>query len=122
MTRAIGLGFRREMIATITFRGREHSIFTPYDRLGAHRLKAFTGHYDLLGNPVYTEGDFLIDSVYRFKGQSAPCVIFTEIDFDALDTPTVRKLFVGATRASLKLILVVSERAAQKLMERKERP
>ncbi|HJV28018.1 MAG TPA: ATP-binding domain-containing protein [Aromatoleum sp.] len=115
MTRAIGLGFRREMIATITFRGREHSRFTPYDRLGAHRLKAFTGRYDLLGNPVYSDGDFLIDSVYRFKGQAAPCVIFTEIDFETLDELTVRKLFVGATRASMKLILVLSERAAAQL-------
>jgi len=115
MTRAIGLGFRREMIATVTFRGRENSLFTPYDRLGAHRLKAFTGSYDLLGNPVYSDGDFLIDSVYRFKGQAAPCVIFTEIDFEALDEPTVRKLFVGATRASMKLMLVASERAARRL-------
>ncbi|NMG45701.1 nuclease [Aromatoleum toluvorans] len=116
MTRAIGLGFRRDMIATITFRGREHSAFTPYDRLGAHRLKAFSGTYDLLGNPVYSDGDFLIDSVYRFKGQAAPCVIFTEIDFAELDALTVRKLFVGATRASMKLILVVSERAAGHLL------
>ncbi|MCC4113832.1 ATP-binding domain-containing protein [Aromatoleum toluclasticum] len=116
MTRAIGLGFRRDMIATITFRGREHSVFTPFDRLGAHRLKAFTGSYDLLGNPMYSEGDFLIDSVYRFKGQAAPCVIFTEIDFEALDPLTVRKLFVGATRAGMKLIMVLSERAAGTLM------
>ncbi|NMG27574.1 ATP-binding domain-containing protein [Aromatoleum evansii] len=118
MTRAIGLGFRREMIATITFRGREHSVFTPFDRLGAHRLKAFTGTYDLLGNPVYSDGDFLIDSVYRFKGQAAPCVIFTEIDFEALDPLTVRKLFVGATRAGMKLIMVLSERAATVLTRR----
>lgn len=116
MTRAIGLGFRRDMIATITFRGREHSVFTPFDRLGAHRLKAFTGSYDLLGNPVYSDGDFLIDSVYRFKGQAAPCVIFTEIDFEELDPLTVRKLFVGATRAGMKLIMVLSERAAARLV------
>ncbi|SIP95609.1 Nuclease-related domain-containing protein [Aromatoleum tolulyticum] len=116
MTRAIGLGFRRDMIATITFRGREHSVFTPFDRLGAHRLKAFTGSYDLLGNPVYSDGDFLIDSVYRFKGQAAPCVIFTEIDFEELDPLTVRKLFVGATRAGMKLIMVLSEHAAARLV------
>lgn len=115
ITRVIGLGFRREMIATVTFRGREHSVFTPCDRLGAHRLKAFTGRYDLLGNAEYSDGDVLIDSVYRFKGQAAPCVIFTEVDFDALDELTVRKLFVGATRASVKLILVLSERAAKLL-------
>ncbi len=111
ITRAIGLGFRRDMIALLTFRGREHSRFTGLTRLGAHALRAFTGRYDLLGSPLYSEGEILIDSVYRFKGQSAPCVIFTEIDFEALDTLTRRKLFVGITRAGLKLILVMSRRA-----------
>lgn len=111
ITRAIGLGFRRDMIALITFRGREHSRFTGLARLGAHPLRAFTGRYDLLGSPLYSEGEILIDSVYRFKGQSAPCVIFTEIDFAALDALTRRKLFVGITRAGLKLILVISQRA-----------
>ncbi len=115
ITRAIGLGFRRDMIAIVSFRGREHSLLAPYDRLGPHRLRAFTGGYDLLGNPVYSEGELTIDSVYRFKGQAAPCVIFSEIDFEALDTLAVRKLFVGATRASMKLILVLSERAAARL-------
>ena len=115
ITRAIGLGFRREMIAAITLRGREHSLFAGCERLGAHRLKAFTGGYDLLGNPLYSDGEILIDSVHRFKGQAAPCVIFTEIDFAELDPLTVRKLFVGATRASMKLILVASERAAAML-------
>lgn len=114
--RAIGLGFRRDMIALVTFRGREHSVFTPLKRLGPHGLKAFSGRYDLLGNPVFSEGDILIDSVYRFKGQAAPCVIFTEVDFDSLDRLTVRKLFVGATRASMKLILVLSERAERMLL------
>lgn len=112
ITRAIGLGFRRDMIALVTFRGREHSRFTPIIHLGPHRLRAFSGRYDLFGEPEHSEGDLLIDSVYRFKGQSAPCVIFTEIDFDTLDEATVRKLFVGATRATMKLILVTSARSA----------
>lgn len=115
ITRAIGLGFKRQHIALVTFRGREHSAFTPFDRLGPHSLRAFTGRYDLLGNPEFTEGDVLIDSVHRFKGQAAPCVIFTEIDFETLDELTLRKLFVGATRASMKLIMVVSARAAKML-------
>lgn len=115
ITRGIGLGFKREMIALISFRGREHSLLAPHDRLGQHSLRSFSGRYDLLGGPIYTEGDFLIDSVYRFKGQSAPCVIFTEIDFAELDPLTRRKLFVGVTRASVKLILVISARAAQLL-------
>lgn len=116
ITRAIGLGFRREHIAIVTFRGRENSCFTPLARLGQHALRAFTGRYDLVGSPEYTPGDFLIDSVHRFKGQAAPCVIFTEIDFETLDPRTQRKLFVGATRAGMKLMLVISTRAA-KLLE-----
>ncbi|MBN8442467.1 MAG: ATP-dependent helicase [Thauera sp.] len=115
ITRAIGLGFRRDMIALVTFRGREHSRFTPITHLGPHRLRAFSGRYDLFGEPEHSDGDLLIDSVYRFKGQSAPCVIFTEIDFDTLDEATVRKLFVGATRATMMLILVASTRSAAAL-------
>ncbi len=111
ITRGLGAGFRKDAMALVTFRGREHSSFTPLERLGPHALRAYTGAYDMFGAPVYTPGDLLIDSVYRFKGQSAPCIIFTEIDFDALDDASLRKLFVGMTRASMKLVLVMSARA-----------
>jgi superfamily I DNA/RNA helicase len=60
----------------------------------------------------------LIDSVHRFKGRAAPCVILTEIDFETLDDKAIRRLFVGATRATMKLMLVVSEEAAGVLRER----
>ena len=118
VTRAIGLGFKRPHIALISYRGREHSLLTPFDRLGPYSLRAPTGRYDLLGNPILTDGDILIDSVHRFKGRAAPCVILTEIDFEQLDDKAVRRLFVGATRATMKLILVVAERSAAVLRER----
>lgn len=118
VTRAVGLGFKRSKIAVITYRGREHSVLTPLTRLGPHALRAPTGRYDLLGNPVLSAGDVLIDSVLRFKGRAAPCVIFTEIDFEQLDERAVRRLFVGATRATLKLVLVVSARSAPALQLR----
>ena len=118
ITAGLGAGFKRDMMAIVTYRGREHSALTPYDTLGTFPLRAFTGEYDLFGNPVFTTGDILIDSIYRFKGQSAPCVIFTEIDFEALDDLVLRKLFVGMTRATMKLILVVSEGAAAAMIER----
>lgn len=60
----------------------------------------------------------LLDSVYRFKGRSAPCVILTEIDFEALGEIEMRKIFVGATRATMKLFLVVSEGAAGVMLDR----
>ncbi len=118
LTRAVGLGFKRPHIALVTYRGREHSRLTPLTRLGNFPLRAPTGRYDLLGNPILTDGDVLIDSVHRFKGRAAPCVILTEIDFATLDDAAIRRLFVGATRATLKLILVATESAAAVLRER----
>jgi hypothetical protein len=121
ITRCLGLGFKRSHIALVTYRGRENSKLTPFDALGPYRLRAPTGQYDLLGNPVYTDGDLPIDSVYRFKGRASPCVVFTEIDFATLDDAAVRRIFVGATRATMKLSLVISETAARTLMERENR-
>jgi len=112
ITHALSLGFRKQDIAVLSFRGREGSALTAVDHLGPHRLRAFTGTYDLFGNPEYREGDVLLESIYRFKGQSAPCVVLTEVDFDVLDDQAARKVFVGATRATMKLIVVASERAA----------
>ncbi|RQR55990.1 nuclease [Burkholderia sp. Bp9126] len=115
ITHALSLGFRKQDIAVLSYRGRESSALAALDQLGPHRVKRFTGKYDLFGNPEYVDGDMLLDSIYRFKGQSAPCVILTEIDFDTLDARAARKLFVGATRATMKLLLVASSRAAGQL-------
>lgn len=118
ITRGLGAGFKKDMIAVVSYRGREHSSFTPLDKLGPHALKAFAGQYDLFGSPVYSEGELFIDSVHRFKGQSAPCIVFTEIDFEELDEAALRKLFVGMTRATMKLVLVTSERATRAMLSR----
>ncbi|KVA73258.1 nuclease [Burkholderia ubonensis] len=115
ITQALSLGFRKQDIAVLSYRGREGSALAALDQLGPHQVKRFTGKYDLFGNPEYHDGDVLLDSIYRFKGQSAPCVILTEIDFDTLEARAARKLFVGATRATMKLLLVASARAAAQL-------
>jgi len=113
----LAAGFRRGDIALISYHGREKSALLRLDALGAHTLKSFTGDYDLFGNPVFRDGELLAESVYRFKGQSAPAVIFSEIDFEQLDQRALRKLFVGMTRARLKLVLVAAGRAAAVLGE-----
>ncbi len=113
ITKALAAGYRRSDIVLLTFAGRDHSKLLGLDALGPHALRRFDGTYDLFGNPVYTDGEVLAETIYRFKGQSAPCVIFTEIDFETFDEKAVRKLFVGATRATTKLMLVMSERAAR---------
>jgi hypothetical protein len=119
ITLCLAAGFARQDIAIASFRGRKNSAILGRDTLGdAHTLKSFTGAYDLFGHPVFREGGLLAESVYRFKGQSAPAVIFTEIDFEQIDELVFRKLFVGMTRARLKLVLVLSERAAERLLDR----
>lgn len=110
-------GYRRDDLALLSFRGREQSLLFPYSQLGPHTLRTFTGRYDLLGHPLFSEGDVLLETVYRFKGQSAAAVVFAEIDFEELDEKALRKLFVGATRAMMMLVLVVSERAAARLLD-----
>jgi hypothetical protein len=112
-----GAGYKRDDLALVSFRGRERSLLFPHTRLGPHTLKTFTGRYDLLGHPVFSEGEVLLETVYRFKGQSAAAVVFAEIDFESLDEKALRKLFVGATRAMMLLVLVVSERAAARLVD-----
>lgn len=118
VTRALQSGFRIGDTVLVTFSGRERSALRGFDRIGPHRLKSWQGSYDLFGRPEFSDGDLLVETVYRFKGQSAPCVILTEVDFDAFDEPAQRKLFVGFTRASMKLLVVLSERAAQVLLAR----
>jgi hypothetical protein len=115
----IAAGYRRDMIAVLSYRGREHSRLAaqlqPANRLGPYALRAFTGRYDLLGKPLHSEGEIVFDSLLRFKGQAAPCVVLTEMDFATLDEAAQRRLFVGATRATMKLVLVLSEAAARAL-------
>lgn len=111
-------GFRKSDVVLLSYRGRENSQLLGYDQLGPQSLRSFTGNYDLLGQPIYSSGDMLMESVYRFKGQSAPAVVFAEIDFETLDEREIRKIFVGATRATLKLVLVMSERAAEALQHK----
>jgi len=115
--RCLAAGFRRQDMAVVSFRGRTQSALLSLDMLGPHPIRRFTGRYDLLAQPVFTDGELLVESVYRFKGQAAPAVVLTEIDFESLDERTVRKLFVGATRATMKLTLVASHRAAGRLRQ-----
>jgi hypothetical protein len=110
-------GFKKHDLAIISYHGRAESHLTSLDQIGRTTLRHFTGAYDLLGQGVFSTGDVLVESVYRFKGQSAPAIIFAEIDFAQLDDKALRKLFVGATRSTMKLVLVVHEKSAAQLSD-----
>ncbi len=111
-------GFRKSDVALISYHGRESSQLMRYDQLGDFSFRKFSGRYDLLQRPVFDDGDLLLESVMRFKGQSAPAVVLAEVDFLEFDDKALRRLFVGATRANMKLCLVISEPAARQLLAR----
>ena len=76
---AVGLllaqGFGLEDIVVLTGHGLSRSALLARETLGPYSIKRFTGNYDRAGNPVWTEGQLLMESVYRYKGQSAPAVV-----------------------------------------------
>ena len=118
LDRALELGFDPKHVALLSFRGRESSGLTPFTQIGKHTLRSpIQGKYDEFGNPEYSEGEITTDSVHRFKGQAAPCVVLTEIDFAQLDENSKIRIFVGATRATMKLILVISKRSLETLLQ-----
>lgn len=111
-------GFTADQIAVISFSGKDNSKILGLDSLGEYSIKRPLFTYDSAGNALWTEGDILVDSIYRFKGQSAAAVVFCEVDFDAIDTKTLRKLLVGFTRAQVKLTVVITEKASTLLIKK----
>ncbi|MEN9317031.1 MAG: hypothetical protein RIS35_3424, partial [Pseudomonadota bacterium] len=105
-------------IAVITWHGLARSQVAGQDRIGGLATRRFTGRYTADGQPVMTEGLLQLDTLHRFKGQAADCVVITEIDFDDWTEDVRRRLFVGLTRARLKVALVASARAAELICER----
>ena len=98
-------------IAVISGRGRAKSLLQKADYIGEFSTKRFTGSYSKAGDPVWTKGELLVESVYRFKGQSAAGIVFSELDFSEMTESERRKLFVGLTRAHLAATLVMSKQA-----------
>jgi hypothetical protein len=110
-------GYTPEQVAVISYRGVQQSEVLRQDRLGGQATRRFKGQYDSAGNAQWSEGPLLAESLYRFKGQSAPAVVLCEVDFETLTERDKRKLFVGLTRAQMRVDVVISERAARALFD-----
>ncbi len=104
-------GFALTDIAILTGHGRGKSKLLNAERIGRYTTRRFTGAYTREGNPVWSNGELMVESIYRFKGQSAPAIILSEVDFIELTGQERRKLFVGMTRAQLSLQVVLSAQA-----------
>ena len=115
--RCLQRGFALADIAVVSMRGRERSVLQSLDKLGPWSLSRFTGQFDEGSTPIWKEGQLLIESVRRFKGQAAAAVVLTECDIAELDSLNRRLLFVGLTRARVHLEWVISKDTARILEE-----
>lgn len=102
-------------IVVLSMRGHGRSTLLKDTRLGPFRLRKFLGRYTTDGEPVWSDGELLIESVHRFKGQGALGVVLAEVDFERIDESARRRLFVGMTRAQLGLEVVMTTRAEAEL-------
>lgn len=113
VTALLARGFALHDIAIVTGRGRNNSALLNRVSIGNWTTRRFTGEFDRKGDAVWSDGALLVETVYRYKGQSAPAVIVAECDFTELDDHTRRKLFVALTRAQMAAALVLSTSAEQ---------
>lgn len=113
-------GFDLADIVVLTGRGRVKSKLLNVDHIGQFSTRHFTGNYTPDGDQKWTTGDLVTETVYRFKGQSSPAVVLSEIDFFDMTDIERNKLFVGLTRAQMAVEIVLSPTADEcfrKLLE-----
>ncbi len=104
-------GFLPSQIAVISLKSKDKSKLLTLDEIAGVQTKRPLYTYDDAGNALWTTGEIILDTVYRFKGQSIPALVFCEIDYEENDDKTLKKLLVGFTRAQVKLSLVISEKS-----------
>lgn len=116
--RLLQQGFRAEDIVLLSAHGRQRSVLTEPAVLAGCPVRRFTGQYDRDGNACWSEGQLMVDSIYRFKGQSARAVVLTELDFHDMTAREQALLFVGMTRATMALSIVLASHTEALLMQR----
>jgi hypothetical protein len=109
-------GYTPGQVAVLSFRGVKNSDVIQLPTIGGYTTRRTSGKFDSTGNAIWHKGDLLVESIYRFKGQSAPAVVLCEVDFEAMNSLAVRKLFVGMTRGLTRVEVVLSESSAKLLL------
>ena len=109
------IGFDPSKVVILSFSGSNKSETLNQIKLGGYKTRRSNG-FDENSNAIWTDGELVVDSIYRYKGQSSPKVILCEIDFEEFTEKEKRKLFVGMTRGQLGVDLVISETAISKLI------
>lgn len=98
-------------IVVLSGQDRHASVVLNSSRIGHYSTRRFSGDYTTDGDPIWTQGELLVETIHRFKGRSASGVVITELDFETLTERERRALFVGMTRSCLAVELVLSPAA-----------
>lgn len=101
-------GYTPQQVVVLSFRGHQHSATLQQTNIAGLATRRFAGRYDSAGQEVWTEGELTLESLYRFKGQSAPVIVLCEVDFAQWDESSRRKMFVGMTRGQVRVEVVTS--------------
>ncbi|HIU84532.1 MAG TPA: NERD domain-containing protein [Candidatus Aphodousia gallistercoris] len=106
-------GFADDQIAILSFKslGRSALRLSPSLGTSSYRLKMPTDTYQK-GERVWTQGSLFLDTIRRFKGMQAPCVILSEVQFESLGEAEKSLLYLGMSRASMNLKIVIHEDSA----------
>jgi hypothetical protein len=100
-------GYAPDQIVVVTGRGRASSEVLRADRIGGRSVRRFTG-FTPDGVALYSEGELQVETLWRFKGQQTSALILCEFDGDLKDPATARKLYCAATRATMRLEILVA--------------
>ncbi len=117
LERILDEGVTPDRIVLLSAKGRQSSALLARATLAGLTLKRFSGDFNAMGQACWTEGELLADTIARFKGQAAPVIVLSELDFIKLDNHMRRILFTGMTRAQWRLECVMSARAERALLE-----
>lgn len=113
---AIALGFKLKDIVLLTAHGLSSSQLIKREGLQGLRFRKPTGVFNNDGNMVFTEGEIHFDTVRRFKGLNSPCVIVTEWDYTEFGEKEKSLLYLAMTRASMKLVILMTPESLEKLL------
>lgn len=109
----IEAGHAVQDVVVLSWQGMGRSVLMQLNDLAGFKVTRATGVFDEQGRAQFSEGELRIETVHRFKGQSADCVIIAGMEFDEWTDAVRRRLFVGMTRARIRLGLVVGTQAGR---------
>ena len=111
-------GYPPSDIVVLSWQGLDRTVITRAEEIAGKSTRRFTGRYSESGEAIYTEGELRVETVHRYKGQAADCIVLTGVEFDEWTSESKRRLFVAMTRARIRLTIVASDRSEELVIAR----